>query len=142
MCLIRVEASGKTRSADPYTDLLELSTYVCQSDATRTGFNVIKSVRNTIYAIEKFFVIDVLVTFSAAYNGHPDKGTFGGRAHRILPSVNFPCQVWIHIGYRACCHLRFELSEILGPEKKLAVKVAFLDRVQVGNMNQSLEARA
>jgi hypothetical protein len=48
MCRIRAEVSGKTRSADPYTDLLELLTYVISTDTIRTGFNVIKSVRNTI----------------------------------------------------------------------------------------------
>ena len=73
MCRIRAEVSGKTRSADPYTDLLELLTHVISIDMIRTGFNVIKSVRNTIQAVEKFFIIDVYVTFSVAYDGYPDK---------------------------------------------------------------------
>lgn len=59
-------------------------------------------------------------------------------ANTHLVCLDSALQVWIHFGYGLASRLRFELAEILRSEKELAVEVALLDGVKVGDMNDTL----
>ena len=76
-------------------------------------FDIVKSICNTVERIEKVVVVEILRVL----------------AHTSIIGHNL--QTGVHALDGSGCSLRLELLYVFGTEKKLAIKIAFLDRVHV-----------